>query len=106
VGAVDAHDAIASFSPATMDSVGAIDLCAPGQGVFSASALDQQGAYWSSASGTSAAAPIVSGVAALHLELTPTLTVDELVGRLKGDARTTPDHNARDFGSGIVRVPS
>lgn len=106
VGAVDAHDAIASFSPATMDSVGAIDLCAPGQGVLSASALDQQGAYWSSASGTSAAAPIVSGVAALHLELSPKLTVDELIGRLNGDARTTPDHNARDFGSGIVRVPS
>lgn len=106
VGAVDAHNAIARFSPATMDDIGAIDLCAPGQGVLSASAKEGQGAYWSAASGTSAAAPIVSGVAALCLELKSDLTPDQLVELMRASARKTPEYNARDFGSGIVRVPA
>lgn len=70
VAATDYND-----SPWTFSNYGAeVDLAAPGVDIFSAS---RQGSYYQ-ATGTSTAAPHVSGVAALLWSLRPELTADQV----------------------------
>lgn len=92
VGACTSADAPAAFSTGTKGL--SVDLCAPGEGVLAANAA--QGASWSDThSGTSFAAPIVTGVVALMLERDPGLTPAEIKRRLRATAdpgaRTVPD---------------
>lgn len=73
VGAVDASNRIASFSNRAGD-VAAWFLVAPGVGVTSAYRNDQYAVM----SGTSMAAPMVSGVAALLMQMWPRLRADQV----------------------------
>lgn len=86
VGATDLSGHLAPFSKIGPSAFGdqkiKPDLSAPGVEVRSAVATGGYAAY----SGTSMAAPHVSGVAALVLEANPNLTVDELEALLKETA--------------------
>ncbi|MGB3262208.1 S8 family serine peptidase [Paenisporosarcina sp.] len=70
VSATDSNDEITEFS----NYGGYIDLAAPGKGIFSSLSGSKYGAM----NGTSMAAPVVSGVAALVLSKNPLLTSDQL----------------------------
>ena len=74
IGATDSQDMLASFS----NYGSGLDLVAPG--VYIRTASLSNGYTYSS--GTSAAAPVVSGVAALIKSVTPILTPAEIRGRL------------------------
>ncbi|MGH2555890.1 MAG: S8 family peptidase, partial [Actinomycetota bacterium] len=106
VGAADlrstagtSDDKVASFSSRgpTHDLIAKPDLVAPGIGMVSnraaGSTLDVEhpaarvGAYYFKGSGTSQAAAIVSGVAALMIQAKPSITPDVLKATLVGTAR-------------------
>lgn len=112
VGALDDHgtpsrrdDTVAAFSSRgpTPDGVHKPDLLAPGVAITAARAprsyLDKTGAgertgAYLTLSGTSMAAPIISGICALLLEARPELTPDEVRGLLLAaadDAGLPPD---------------
>jgi serine protease AprX len=114
-------DALASWSSrgvTPIDGLAKPDLVAPGRKVVSlrspGSTLDQElpdrlvagldplvPAYFR-LSGTSMAAPVVTGVVALMLERSPALTPAQVKARLKGTAKTLPYGSAVTTGSGMV----
>src|SRR5207247_9578396 len=55
-------------------------------------------------SGTSMAAPVVAGAAALMLQKDPTLTPDDLKGRLMKSALKLPAYNLLQVGAGYLDV--
>lgn len=99
VAACDQDLAIASFSSAEMDGIGAVDLTGPGVSIYSAFT----GGGYRVFAGTSMATPHIAGIAALWLEASPKMTASELWDRLKVTARTLGA--AADFGSGLACVP-
>eukprot|EP00130_Batrachochytrium_dendrobatidis_P008491 XP_006683366.1 hypothetical protein BATDEDRAFT_93127 [Batrachochytrium dendrobatidis JAM81] len=105
VGATDRNDALAEFSSNGPSPYGETkpDVSAPGVDIVSA----YPGSEYAYMSGTSMAAPAVSGVAALLLQANPDATVDELKNVLKETA--TPLTNEvyteapnNGFGHGLV----
>lgn len=72
VGAIGMNDMMSDFS----NYGSCIDLFAPGEGILSAYINSRYGTAWMS--GTSMAAPQVSGIAALHLARMPHLSVQNL----------------------------
>lgn len=92
-GAVDSLGALASFSSRgpTADLRNKPDLLAPGVDVLVVDPLSPSG--FSRVSGTSASAPLIAGMAALLLELHPTLGAAELLERLRssGSNAERPD---------------
>ena len=110
-----ADDEIAAFS-SRGDGVRNPDLVAPGMHLQSlrvpGSHLDQSfpvGAVPSRylrGSGTSQAAAVVSGVAALLLQQRPWMTPDQVKALLRGTAGHLPSADAQAQGSGIVDVNS
>src|SRR5262249_20345939 len=78
VSGTDANDALASFT----NTGNNIDLAAPGVNVWT---TDQGGGY-AAESGTSFSAPIVRGVAALVLPVTPSLSGAQVQDVLKPSA--------------------
>ena len=120
VGAVDdggtvgaGNDVIPSWS-SRGDGVRNPDLVAPGAGVVSlrdpGSLLDAAhpaavvGTRFFRGSGTSQAAAVVSGSAALLLSQRPGLTNDQVKALLTGSARHIPSADAQGQGSGLVNV--
>ena len=99
VAALDAQRQVAWFSCAALDSVGGVDVAAPGVDVLSA----QPGGSTQLMDGTSMATPHVAGLAALYLQKTPSLTAPKLWLALKG--RCVPAGLASDVGTGLVQVP-
>jgi subtilisin len=99
VSALDRFRKVAYFSCATMDQIGQVDLTAPGVAVFSA----WTGGGFKTISGTSMATPHVAGVAALILELEPTLRATDLWNRLV--SLCTNLDPIVDFGSGLAQAP-
>ena len=119
--ATTADDALASWSSrgvTPIDGLAKPDVVAPGRKVVSlrspGSTLDQElpdrlvagldplvPAYFR-LSGTSMAAPIVTGVVALMLEGSPTLTPAQVKARLKGTATALPFGSPETTGSGMV----
>lgn len=105
VGAVSQYGTIANYSPSGSD----LDLVAPGNNIFT---LDRMGELgfdptddYLSFSGTSAACPQVSGVAALILSVDSTLTESEVSEILFSTAYDLGDQGRDDtFGYGIVDV--
>lgn len=75
VGAVDGHDTVADFSSVSS----ALDILAPGVAIVSSGPDSTQATL----SGTSMAAPHVTGTAALVLALSPNLSADELESLLE-----------------------
>ena len=99
VAAVDADD-----RPAPFTSYGSyVDLCAPGVAVRSA----YPGARYALWSGTSMAAPFISGTAALLVSLHPTWNLSAVMGRLSGSASPLASltiAQAGRLGSGVLNV--
>jgi serine protease AprX len=109
-------DVIASFSAygTTSDGVKKPDLVAPGKnitarlvnsnmGLAAAHPTNVVSGGYFRMSGTSMAAPVVSGAAALLLQDEPTLTPDQVKYRLKATANTKwAGYNATKAGAGIL----
>jgi len=128
VGAIDdtgtattADDAIAAWSsqgPTPVDGLAKPDLVAPGRKVVSlrspgstldrelpdrvVAGLDPLVPVYFRLSGTSMAAPIVTGVVALMLERTPALAPAQVKARLKSTATALPYGSLQTTGSGLV----
>lgn len=99
VAAIDDRHAVADFSNREMDAVGTLDLSGPGVDVHSSTI----GGGFEFMSGTSMAAPHVSGVAALVLERNPGMGATALRDALVAGARALGDR--LDYGAGLVQVP-
>jgi hypothetical protein len=103
VGAVDSCGIIAGFSShgPTYDGRIKPDLCAMGIRDYLASASSASAYYYSN--GTSYAAPLIAGAAALLLESLPELTPGEIMTELKryADRANNPDNR---YGWGIPDV--
>lgn len=99
VAAIDSQKRVGSFSCAQMDSVGEVNLSAPGVAVYSS----WRGSGYRTISGTSMATPHVSGVAALHLAMNNGMTARQLWEALRQSC--VPLGSAADFGAGLVQVP-
>lgn len=96
VAAIDRTGALASFSNFGIQSV---DIAAPGVDILSATA-DSDSSY-ATFSGTSMAAPHVSGTAALIASQFPSATIAETVHRLLSTSRSLPGHSALTNARGI-----
>ncbi|WP_374967914.1 S8 family serine peptidase [Terrabacter sp. BE26] len=99
VGATDTSGALTDFS--TYGSW--VDIAAPGWGILSTGIPDSSGNDYFYGDGTSFAAPIVSGVAALIRTQSPTLTPAQVLSRLKSTARDAGPRGIDPYyGAGIV----
>jgi serine protease AprX len=122
VGAVDANgtrdagdDTVPSYT-ARGDGVRNPDVVAPGAHIQSlrvpGSLVDERygdgpgsiNQRFLRGSGTSQAAAVVSGAAALLLEQRPSLTPDQVKGLLKTTARSVPSTDPQAVGSGLVNI--
>lgn len=102
VAALDADLQVADFSARSLpEEGGEVNLAAPGVDVHSA--WTGQEAYRSE-SGTSMAAPHVSGIAALICESSG-LRGEELWEALISEAAALPDQETEDVGAGLAQVP-
>ena len=130
VGAIDdngtattADDGLASWSsrgPTAIDGLAKPDVAAPGRKIVSlrspgstldvalpdrlVAGLDPLAPAYFRLSGTSMAAPVVTGVVALMLERTPTLTPAQLKSRLMGTATPLAYGSPDTTGSGLVNA--
>ena len=105
VGALDAQDSRAGFSSSGSSGDGRIkpEISAPGVGIFGAD-FDHSSGY-RAVQGTSLAAPLVTGAAALLLSADPTLTADQIRKLLTGTAAQAASPDTL-VGSGRVAVDS
>lgn len=99
VGAIDRQKKVAYFSCAELDTIGGLDICAPGVAVLSS--WKDNG--YQSISGTSMAAPHVAGIAALYLETDPNISAKDLWELLETSAVQIVDKS--DYGNGLAQVP-
>ena len=119
-----ADDTVASFSsrgPAAIDYAAKPDVVAPGVGIESLTDPDSTlystraayllpGAFptayqpYLSLSGTSMAAPVVSGTVALMLQANPSLTPNEVKAILQYTAEARPGSNALSRGAGFLNA--
>ena len=99
VGAVDALSAVADFSCGTVDTIGQVDVVAPGVDVYSS--WPMPGRY-KRLQGTSMATPHVAGIAALIAESADTISAWELWARLSQTAHRKPLPST-DVGAGLVQ---
>lgn len=100
VGAIGADDRVAPFSCASSPG-GAVDLSAPGVSIESSFPNPR---IRKVDSGTSMAAPLVAGIAALHMEAEPGLRGRALWDKLLATANGLQDSQA-DVGAGCVAAP-
>ncbi|UCJ08504.1 S8 family serine peptidase [Chitinophaga pendula] len=98
VAALDGNIQVANFSCGGLFANGGqIDIAGPGVDIFSTS----KEAGYATDSGTSAAAPFVSGLAALFWEKHPQATASEIWMKLIQNAKRL-DINATDVGAGLA----
>ncbi|MSO57479.1 MAG: hypothetical protein EXQ77_00370 [Thermoleophilia bacterium] len=98
VGSVDRDDDVSSFSSRSRY----VDVAAPGAGIFVASALTKD---WLAVSGTSVAAPLVSGAAAWIWTVRPELDASQLAEVLRLSARDVgPPGRDVETGFGVINV--
>jgi subtilisin family serine protease len=102
VAACDADVLPAWFSNAELDTIGRLDVAAPGVDVYSA----YNDGSFRRLDGTSMAAPHVSGLAALRLQLSPNLSPEGLRAALRDAVRSPPrPAPRRDYGHGLAIAP-
>jgi hypothetical protein len=100
VAAVDgSNDTVASFSRRGPW----VDIAAPGVGVLTLATPCADGNCWVTPDGTSFAAPIVSGAAALVWAAHPGLSAQQVAARLMSTADAVPG-TGTDFSSGEINV--
>ncbi|KAB2971050.1 S8 family serine peptidase [Streptomyces sp. SS1-1] len=110
VGGVDSSDALASFStlgPRLGDDAMKPDLTAPGVNVLAANSQQAPGASlgdYQELSGTSMAAPHVTGAAALLAQKHPEWTGQRIKDALMSTSAPTPDYTPYQAGSGRLDV--
>jgi subtilisin family serine protease len=100
VGAIGPDDRAASFS-CVGTSASAVDLSAPGVSIESSYPMPRTRKV---ESGTSMAAPLVAGIAALHMQATPGLRGKALWDTLVTTARRLPE-GPSDIGAGCAVAP-
>ncbi|MDQ1858823.1 S8 family serine peptidase [Chryseobacterium sp. WLY505] len=108
VGAIDAQMKIARFSNAGLNpsTGGSINVCAPGVDIISSypkNAKNKSNLYYSM-SGTSMAAPHVSGLAALYMEQFPDKSAKEIWELIESKARPIEGIKYRDIGNGLIQI--
>jgi len=101
VGGLRKTKTVSTQSACTMDSIGIVDIAAPGVKVYSSF----MGGGYAQLTGTSQATPHVAGVAALLIQSDPTLKGKALWKKLKQSALTLPGQMAEDVGAGLVQAP-
>lgn len=101
VAAVDAALRVADFSCGQVDSIGVVDLAAPGVGVLSSFPVSK--GRFVELDGTSMATPHVAGVAACLLQADPSLTARQVWDRLLATARPLRAP-ATDVGRGLLSL--
>ncbi|RZK89249.1 MAG: protease [Pedobacter sp.] len=102
VGAVDINMNVASFSNGGLyPTYGAVDIAAPGVGVYSSTKLPTKYATWN---GTSMATPHVAGIAALWAQASGLRGIN-LWRKLTSTAKVLSSP-ARDVGAGLVQAPT
>jgi subtilisin family serine protease len=109
VGAVDSKDLLAFFSsqgPRLGDRALKPDLTAPGVDILAARSqyIDEGEGPYLTMSGTSMAAPHVTGAAALLAAARPDLTGQQIKDALVSTTKATPDVNAYQGGTGRLDV--
>ncbi len=103
VGASTLWGSLAPFST----RANRVDLVAPGASVLTTWWSQAEGNGWQTVSGTSFAAPMVSGALALLLSVEPDLTIEELRGLVKSTALAMtgmPDASGAGAGAGQLDV--
>ena len=98
---------VASFSNAGINASngGRVDLSAPGIKIYSSlSSKASDGKLYGKLTGTSMAAPHVSGVAALYREAFPDLSASEIWAQLEKDSKKLANQLPRDVGHGLVQA--
>ncbi|WP_276966503.1 S8 family serine peptidase [Chryseobacterium sp.] len=108
VGAIDSQMKIARFSNAGLNpsTGGNINVCAPGVDIISSypkNAKNKRNLYYSM-SGTSMAAPHVSGLAALYMEQFPDKSAKEIWELIEKKARPIEGIKYRDIGNGLIQI--
>ncbi|MDR4952885.1 S8 family serine peptidase [Chryseobacterium sp. ES2] len=108
IGAIDAQMKIARFSNAGLNpsTGGSINVCAPGVDIISSypkNAKNKSNLYYSM-SGTSMAAPHVSGLAALYMEQFPNKSAKEIWELIESKARPVEGIKYRDIGNGLIQI--
>ena len=109
VGAVDSENKISSFSNFGKNC---IDIMAPGEGFYSTQVFqpelrDFKNAYGNSWSGTSFAAPLISGTIALLKTIDPNFTIAEIYRLIKENATDISFKNfnrRKKIGSGLLNI--
>jgi serine protease len=86
VGATDYYNYVSSFS----NGGSCVDIMAPGSNIYSVTSSDACSSclWYTLKSGTSMAAPLVAGIAALHLQKNKGLKPYQVMEALASDART------------------
>jgi subtilisin family serine protease len=90
-----------NLSPSSFSNFGKIEIAAPGRDIFSSVSLP---AKYRVMSGTSHAAPHVSGCAALWAETSPALRAMNLWNKLQSSAKPLPFPPSK-VGKGLVQAP-
>ena len=102
VGSVDSNLKRSSFSYFGS----ALNFVAPGEHIYSTFTGDN-GEPYSESTGTSMAAPFVTGVAALYKEAYPLLSIDELRARMERAALDLGEPGKdNEYGYGLIQPPS
>ncbi|MGH3678937.1 MAG: S8 family serine peptidase [Natronosporangium sp.] len=108
VTAVDATDTVPAFSSRGPSGLmqSKPDLVAPGVEIRSTVPVGMFGGDYGRVSGTSMAAPMVSGAAILLNQLHPDWSADQVEAALTGSARRLPDESPLVQGAGLLDIPA
>jgi len=80
-----------------------VDVVAPASDIFSTSIPDSSDSFYSTKSGTSFSAPIVSGLAALIKSKYPTIKNFEIINLIKENAENKKEYN-NSLGNGLINI--
>lgn len=108
VAAVDGQMRVARFSNAGLNpsTGGNVDVCAPGVDIISTYPKNSKNKkfFYYAMSGTSMAAPHVSGLAALYMEQFPEKSAKEIWELIENKARPIDGMKYRDIGNGLIQI--
>ncbi len=108
VAAVDGQMRVARFSNAGLNpsTGGNVDVCAPGVDIISTYPKNSKNKkfFYYAMSGTSMAAPHVSGLAALYMEQFPEKSAKEIWELIENKARPIEGIKYRDIGNGLIQI--